>query len=173
MTGLELLKEEMRKRGANKAMIESKTLPMVLDIVAETGNVYTDYKEQDDRLEEKRLNLNRQSYMLDNRRRRIELDEKDLEESVKAFNEEAKAYIENFLQELKQCETAEGRDRMRIAQTFVNSVDVNTKYDNTAFIIGLASIMANGSFGAIDELKKINPQLYRTKNRDINGFEII
>ena len=42
---------------------------------------------------------------------------------------------------------------------FIDSVDVATKYDNTAYIIGLASILSNGSMDAIAELRKINNKL--------------
>jgi hypothetical protein len=42
---------------------------------------------------------------------------------------------------------------------FVNTVSVETKYDNTAFIIGLAAILSNGRINPISELKKINKKL--------------
>ena len=48
---------------------------------------------------------------------------------------------------------------MRIARMFVNMVDVDTKYDNTAYIIGLAAILSRGGINAIGELKKINKKL--------------
>ena len=48
---------------------------------------------------------------------------------------------------------------MRRAQMFVNSVDVETKYDNTAFIVALGAILSDGKIGAIEELRKINPRM--------------
>ena len=43
---------------------------------------------------------------------------------------------------------------------FINSTDVNTKYDNTAYIIGLASILSGDTNSSpIAQLKKINPKL--------------
>ena len=52
---------------------------------------------------------------------------------------------------------------MRAAQVFVNAVSVDTKYDNTAFIIGLAAILSKNGIGAMDELKKINSKVFRRK----------
>jgi hypothetical protein len=51
---------------------------------------------------------------------------------------------------------------------FVNSVNIDSKYDNTAFIVGLAAILSNGECGAISELKKINPKLF-DEDTKING----
>ena len=68
-------------------------------------------------------------------------------------------YVENFFTALETCETDKGRDALRAAQMFVNSVTIDSKYDNTAFIIGLASILSQGNVGPIEELKKINNKI--------------
>ena len=73
--------------------------------------------------------------------------------------QETRNYIDVFLKAISDCETQEARDALRTAQMFINSVSVDTKYDNTAFIIGLASILSQGKTGAIDELRKINPKI--------------
>ena len=78
---------------------------------------------------------------------------------------ETEEYIKKFLDSIEKCETAEARDTMKTAQMFVNSVDVDTKYDNTAFIIGLASILSNGQINGIDELKKINKNMFAKVGR--------
>jgi predicted RNase H-like nuclease (RuvC/YqgF family) len=69
------------------------------------------------------------------------------------------AYIDEFVNALSNCETDEGRDALRRAQMFVNSVDVDTKYDNTAFIIALGAILSGGKIGAIEALHKINHKI--------------
>lgn len=79
-------------------------------------------------------------------------------------------YIESYASRGKQpykaldeCETAGGKDMLRLAQMFVNSVDVNSKYDNTAYIIGLAGILSGNKVAPIPELKKINRKLFVKK----------
>ena len=66
-------------------------------------------------------------------------------------------YIDAFNRSLCECETEEGRDSMRKVQFFLNNVNVETKYDNTAYITALGAILANGKSGPIKELKKVNP----------------
>lgn len=63
--------------------------------------------------------------------------------------------IDSFNKSLQECETEEGRDTMRKAQLFVNSVDVNTDQNNTVFINGLACILSDGKCGSLfDGFKK-------------------
>ena len=65
-----------------------------------------------------------------------------------------------FNESLKNCETPEARDAMRAAQVFVNAVNVDSKYDNTAFIIGLSAILSKNGVGPLETLKKMNPKLF-------------
>ena len=161
MTGLECLRTELRKRGFTNAQIEGKAASAiavaVLDIVANTDHVYSDMVKAERELEfiRDKAELLRKS---ENRRWD---DLRKAEQNFQKKQEEIAQYIEKFNTGLSECETAEGRDIMRRAQIFVNSVSVGSKYDNTAFIIGLASILSNGSIGAMDELKKMNPKLFR------------
>jgi hypothetical protein len=161
MTGLECLRAELRKRGFTNAQIEGKAASAiavaVLDIVANTDHVFSDMVKAERELEDIRhkAELCRKS-----EDRRWD-DLREAEQDFKQARWEMVQYIEKFNAALSECETAEGRDAMRRAQMFVNSVSVNSKYDNTAYIIGLASILTNGSIGAIDELKKMNPKLFR------------
>ena len=81
-----------------------------------------------------------------------------------AFDEYVESNEPHWIPVTENCDcdlmdNEEGRDTMRIAQMFVNMVDVDTKYDNTAYIIGLAAILSRGGISAIDELKKINKKL--------------
>ena len=159
MTGLELLKEEMLKRGASKTMVESKTAALVLDILSEGKSYATrEYelvqRETDVALRERCARSNEAAYEA-----RVKGDAervlREAERKEKKCNELIQ-YIKEFLAGLNECETAEARDNMRIAQIFVNTANVNTKYDNTAFIIGLASILSGKKLNGITELKKIN-----------------
>ena len=156
MTGLDCLREEMQKRGFNKAQIQSKIAAAVLDILANTGTVHTDIVEAENKLSDitkkyhtVRDEVSRQNFLMEHREREL-----------KAKEEKASEYIQRFNESLSDCETPEGRDALKRAQMFVNSVTVQSKYDNTAFIIGLSAILSDGKISAIEELKKMNPKLF-------------
>ena len=162
MTGLDCLREELEKRGLNKAQINSKVAAVVLDVVAQSGDKYTQmWKSEEEtskrecdalntimQAEHKEIELNA----------RIERAERALE-LCKEKKRQIESYVSKMCEALENCETPEGRDTMRIAQMFVNTVNVDTKYDNTAYIIGLAAILSMGGISPIDELKKINKKL--------------
>lgn len=155
MTGLECLKEEMKRRGMNQSQCDSKVAAVVLDILSESGTQFTqewqERKDLDDawrELEKEKNDLHCERSCLGNARKEIEDYAKNVQD-----------YVERFYAGLADCETDEGRDAMKRAQMFVNTVDPKTAYDNTAFIIGLASILSGGKTAAIDELRKINKKI--------------
>ena len=155
MTGLDCLRDELAKRGLSKAQIESKSVAVVLDVIANTGERYTNLQDEEAHASNK---LNELKYVLKAGERQLsslEFKLNELRREMRGY----KDYINEFNKSLLECETQEGRDAMRIAQMFVNSVDVDTKYDNTAYIIGLASILSGGKINAIKELKKINKKI--------------
>ena len=154
MTGLDCLYDELVKRGfARSAVTKSRTIPAVLDIVANSGGEFTNLFEARQQYEKTVIETKRREMQIKN------IIEKN-EESMRIFENEVKTYFDKFEAALNACETPEGRDAMRAAQVFINSVDIDTKYDNTSYIIGLASILSGGKFGPIDELKKVNRQLF-------------
>ena len=163
MTGLDCLREEMEKRGCNKAQINSKVAAIVLDILSNAGDKYTKMVDQENELSERanRLHGEYWSYvhLIDHLKIRLTRIEDELKQK-KAERDEKESYIAEFYALLQECETAEGRDAMKTAQTFINTVNVNTKYDNTAFIIGLSAILCRGGVNPMRELKKINPHLF-------------
>ena len=155
MSGLDCLREEMARRGCTKAQIESKTAAVVLDILANSGDKYTKLAETEGELDRKIRGLELMKSRLEREIQRKRWDLERIQEGVQSDKE----YIEAFNRSLTMCETEEGRDAMRRAQMFVNSVDVETKYDNTAFIVALGAILSDGKIGAIEELRKINPRM--------------
>jgi len=180
MTGIECLKEELLRRGCTKQQSESKVIPVVLDIFAETGDFYKTRFEQDRELEDLTkhiLWLTAQKQNLDSMVDRLQVEVADLNDKkgtladhLKQFyleeNEQLVDYINSFNSALKECETAEGRDRMRLAQVFVNSVEIRSKFDSTAFIHWLGAILAGDrSSGPIEGYKKSNPKLFETESR--------
>lgn len=152
MTGLDCLRDELIKRGFSKSQVNSKVVPAVLDILAGSGTKYEDmWKDESDastRLEDLKVEIRNKE------RRAARLDSQA--ETARRHLEHYAGYIDEFNKGLTECETSEGRDAMRAAQIYINSVDVDTAYDNTAYIIGLASILSRGEIGAINELRKIN-----------------
>lgn len=158
MTGLECLREELLKRGFNKTHVQNKLVAATLDILANTDNVYTDTVAAEKELEAIRSRIRHENTRFMQREFYI----KQEREKIDRIKETLFEYIDKFLAALNNCETEEGRDAMRRAQMFVNSVTVDSKYDNTAYIIGLAAILSDGKIGAIDELRKINKKLFDT-----------
>lgn len=162
MTGLDCLRKELERRGLTKAQINSKVVPVVLDVVAQSGKKYTEmWKSEEEASKRERELLNTIMWAEEKEKsisERIETAKRELE-----LYEKKKCEIEDYVNKLSdalnQCETPEGRDTMRTAQMFVNMVNLVTKYDNTAYIIGLAAILSKGGINAIDELRKINTKL--------------
>ena len=162
MTGLDCLREELEKRGLNKAQINSKVAAVVLDVVAQSGDKYTQmWKSEEETSKRERDALNTiklAEHKEIDLNARIERAERALE-LCKEKKRQIESYVSKMCEALENCETPEGRDTMRIAQMFVNTVNVDTKYDNTAYIIGLAAILSMGGISPIDELKNINKKL--------------
>lgn len=157
MTALDCLRDEMIKRGCSVAQTRSKTVAVVLDIVANSGNKYTRAWNDIGDLEQQIKNRLREIDTLDVKIRQMRNQLERMHEEFCGIQ----SYIESFCEALNECETPTGRDAMKRAQMFVNSVGINSKYDNTAFIIGLAAILSKGECGSLETLKKINPKLFR------------
>lgn len=173
MTGHELFVEEMKKRGATPKQINSKAVAIALDVIENT-NAYTtlfDARKMAEELEEK---VSYNSEVLRSLHTRID-EEKGLLASIKEerAGEAAKQieYIKAFNDALSKCETAEARDLMRIAQVYMNTVDVKTSYDNTAFIVGLSAILTKSRW-PVSELKKINPKLAEVDGESVGWVRI-
>ena len=152
MTGLECLKEEMAKRGCSKAQIESKTVAIVLDILAGTGTEFTKLHEDSKRMEERRKELDRREKQIDAKKEKVDEQVRSIVQQV----EETKEYVKGFFEALEKCETKEARDKLKIAQTFRNSVGLPNCSSNTAYIEGLAKILAGGEVIYIEKIKYID-----------------
>lgn len=162
-SGLDCLKEEMRKRGCSKAQTESTTAAVVLDICTNSGHVYQDLAKAygelsrvEDEIEQNKSMIRRYQDALNDVQERYL---REREKTQRILDEVAKE-MEDFNKEVSRLETEAARDAARLARFYVNNTNVDTKYDNTAFIIGLGAILAGGSVDAVEELKKINPALF-------------
>jgi tetratricopeptide (TPR) repeat protein len=160
MTGMECLKEELIKRGYPAHNIENiKVLPLLMDILCNAGERYSDIN----RLEKDIKELEKQKEQLAENVEYLRHHEEVIETRIADFAESkysvTVAYIDRFFKALDECETPEARDALKVAQMFVNTVGVETKYDNTAFIIGLAGILTKGAIAPVEELQKINKKI--------------
>lgn len=168
MTGLECLYEELQKRGYKKQQIVNlKIIPVLLDIISNSGEMYQEL----DTLQKDVNRLKREKKEAENELSILESSISSLEWNIQhkadSCYKQAEEYISKFFDALNSCETPEARDALKTAQMFVNSVDVETKYDNTAFIIGLSAILTRGAVAPVDELRKINkkiPEMHLTRN---------
>ena len=159
MTGLECLKEELIRRGCNKSQVEAKVVPMILDIVANNNTtVYQDTTEAEKKLSILRERLGRLEVRIaDAERRTREAEEKarDAESVLTEQQKDAQTYLKKFEERLMKYEKAEQRDALRTAQTFVNTVKIQTPQNNTAFIIGLASILTGKNID-VEKLERVS-----------------
>ena len=158
MTGLELFKVEMRKRGLTENQINSKGVAVALDILSESSGTYLHIKEAEDELEELRRHIEFLKREQEHKRIDFERMKKEFYEERQEFAE----YVERFNDSMQNAETPETRDQMRKLQLFINTVDIYTKYDNTAFIAALGAILSGGP-SPLEELKKINPSAFGLK----------
>lgn len=159
MTGLDLLEEEMKKRGCTSTQISSKAVAVVLDILANSENDYLKLQEVKSetatlltRLRDLRLTVDLWQNREKREQRRFDEEKEEFYREKHSMDE----YIAAFNSSLTEVETPDARDAIKAAQLFVNTVNVKTAYDNTAFIIGLSSILTRGGIDGVKELKKIN-----------------
>lgn len=170
-TGVDLLRQELINRGYTKQQAHSKVVAGVLDILANGGTTYEDLENAEERL----IAIKRQMEQIRPELSGLQVKRSRLYDEVAnlttTINQrvwaqmsrvvaEQRDYLKEVMRTLEECETPEGRDALRKAQMFVNSVDVNTKYDNTAYIIGLSAILSDGKVAPVKQLKKINTKLF-------------
>lgn len=150
MTGKELLFQELRERGLTEQQIKSKAVAVVLDVIANDGtDRYLNAKEIDDEITRATSAL---ATFTAETRLRQRLDEKNiqvlterrknLERNIQTMRAEFDEYVAEFGKSLEAMETPEQRDRLRAAQVFVNSVEIRTDANNTAYIHGLSLLLS-------------------------------
>lgn len=152
MTGMERLKEEMINRGCTKSQVESKAVAVVVDILAQTGTHYLQEYQDSREIADLKAEAGRELSKARTIRRQAEFElqqAKREKDDIERHRKSLEEYIQVFTESLKQCESAEGRDRMKAAQMFCESVTIRTAYDNTEFIKGLAAILAGQTVAAL------------------------
>lgn len=161
-SGLECLQEELISRGIHPTTAQSRAIAVAVDIIANAGHENLDLwetkKRQGEIVAAAQNNVIKSEQRLKDIEAKIKKEEQTLQDVSRKF-EPMQEYIDAFYEALEECETDEGRDALKRAQLFANSVDIETKYDNTAFIVGLSAILSSGRVPAIQTLKKINKRL--------------
>lgn len=142
MTGYDLLENELAKRfNRNKINANTELIHAVVEIMAENPEekmaislaekLKREAKEMQETnaLEEGRLfNWSNELFQRECQlKSQVEAMDKDIE----------------VLHRLEECETAEARDKMRLAWFFMDQDE--TSYDKTAFTKGLSNILGNGA----------------------------
>ena len=156
MTGLENLKQEMLKRGCTKQQCESKLIHIVLDILSNSNGEYIRVQEEkaitEQRIDELRIKKSSFDSYYKEKIQYIDKREKELITQRECLADQ----LMNVANLLNDLETPEMRDRLLMAQAFINNVDVQTPQNNTAFILALGSIMAGEKYIPIDKLQKMS-----------------
>ena len=183
--GIDCLKEELIKRGAKKKQVESEVVAMTLDILAETGNSYSDLtalREEEKALKSSIAKMEVRIKGLENEesvaQKRLDAVKNSLRDETKALSDfqqkkiaEIEAYIERFNQSLKACESDEGRDLMRRAQIFVNTCErmMETPQNKTAYINALGNILSGKPVGDISFDNKFESVKTEDAMKEIRG----
>lgn len=168
MTGMECFWEEMLKRGCTKAQIGSKAVAIALDIISQKPqmifSMFQDAEERVNTLESMEQNLKI-------RIKRLQLEESKQQGIIRRCQEDAaeyvnkewkreQEYIDSFYAALKSCETPEGRDRLRAAQIYANSVKKETPGERQAYAYMLGALLAGVSGPEAGEfaLRNVKPK---------------
>lgn len=147
-TGKELLEDKLRLIGATQNQIESKIVAMMVTVFAEVDNprqmclAYLDakdeYKKLAKELEEERRRIKNDRFILNREISNFNYTRDQIEEELNRKQEE----VDQARKEIFEAETPEMRDRMRLAKYFEMHTDPQNGYQETAFINGLANILA-------------------------------
>lgn len=161
----EVVKETLMNNGLNHSQANSRAAKVTYAICSKNPDLLKlfDTEKEIDKAE-KRLNEIKQEIedKTQELTKKKEIN-KNVEDKAQKTLDKVKDYIDNFNKAVKECETAEGRDTLKVAQMFVNSVEIQNAQNNTAFINGLACILSNGKSGFLfGGFKRITPDEFET-----------
>lgn len=149
MTGIELLKSELKAKGfkCSKIHMNIELITAVVDVLSENKEEVNAAKLFYDLAEEKLKKaeqLKRDARHHEAIATRAEHNAKNHDVNAQASEREALA-AESRMREIESrigdMETPEARDRIRLADIYEKMTDRKTCYDNTAYIKGLAAIL--------------------------------
>lgn len=167
MSGIELIRERLTELGLNKAATHNKGVELTVAIIANGDDVDATiaFKELIDEYHISFNTLNSERAELNRKQRELSLYEKHLSEEKERISKSSRILeeqriqlthmIDDFKDCLCECETAEGRDAARKTAFYIANTNVNTAYDNTAFINGLAVLLSDTQSNLPDNIKKV------------------
>lgn len=151
MTGMEVLEQEFITRyhltpNAAKSALSGITVTRVLEIFAEKMDVISeaalcslhDREEAVQKAEMKIIDTKEELAQRGGKIRRLESEAAD---RLKAAEEKESEYQNN----IRNVETAEARDRLRLLEIFKQNVEIETPQNNSVYIAGVASILSGTS----------------------------
>ena len=182
MTGREILNQKLKAKGLTETQINSKAVEMTIAVFAEEtdGTNYSaliqdaiqEYRVAKNNADAEARRYSAKEESLSNERRANSAREQDLIKSANGIKN-LLIDLEKVYDEILELETAEQRDRTRTARFFMDSVNVNTVYDNTAYIKGLSAILSGKEIPADEqsEKEKSRKSAGREANTDYQGIK--
>lgn len=156
ITTLEQLREIMYRRGVPKHSTETRAVAAAFDIMANCGHINADIAAAESTLREVQKKIEGENRRYEHQQKKREREYLEARKEYEAFYKDREA----FYSELATLETSEARDAFKMAKWFKESVNPETKYDNTAYINAIGAILSRGKYDASEELQKINPKLF-------------
>ena len=159
MSGLENLRAKLSELGLNSNSINSKAVEMTVSVLANNDDIdvslafkglLDEYNEKRNYLNSKLRELEKKEYTLISREKTLSNNQKMLEE--RGF--QLQRMVSEFEDCLSECETSEGRDAIRRAAFFITNTKINTCYDNTAYINGLANLLIGVTSDMPNDIKE-------------------
>lgn len=151
MTGREILNQKLKAKGLTDVQIKSKAVETTIAVLAEEtdGTNYSaliqdaiqEYRVAKNNADAEARYYSAKAEALSDNERANSARRKDLEKSANDIKN-LLIDLEKVYDEILELETAEQRDRTRTARLFMDNVNVNTVYDNTAYIKGLSAILS-------------------------------
>ena len=171
-SGMDCLREELMKRGCSKIQAESQVVAIVLDILSQSDAASEQWKkEKDFRSREQSLAMKKSD--LEKREAWLCEEKTALNDAFTSHRKELAEmieYIESFNKALLESKDPEEANTLKKAQLFINSVNVETPQNNTAYINGLAAILSDGRTGLIWGLKQTKPEKIDGLNSMLEGW---
>jgi hypothetical protein len=182
MTGREILNQKLKAKGLTDVQIKSKAVETTIAVLAEEtdGTNYSaliqdaiqEYRVARNNADAEARRYSAKTEALSNNERANSAREQDLIKSANGIKN-LLIDLEKVYDEILELETAEQRDRTRTARLFMDNVNVNTVYDNTAYIKGLSAILSGKEITPDEqsEKEKQRKSAGREANTDYQGIK--
>lgn len=141
MSSTELLNSKLLEMGATKTQLSNKLIPMMLAIFADPENAKVLF----DTFWDMKKELNNKEMSLYNREQAFEGKQREFKREISNDLEEInflKRQLENAKAEIARCETAEARDKIRLAEYYKLEAEATKSYSPNVYLVGIGKILA-------------------------------